>query len=652
MAAAYFLSGGFGVFFIAAAAALLIFAAFRKKIMVLPAASAIVGFLLMTMYVQLYCAPVLSYAGKTVQGEILVDEIKSADEKGVEFTGTMNLGGRSVKVLFSGQNYVDSGWSAVVEAELDTADKGLQVWNLSKGILLSGEIKEYKSITPKSGGIAGIFRSLRRGLSGKLRENLSGESRELAMAMLFGDDDNLSPSLSEYVKISGAAHYTAVSGAHFAVLAAVLLGIMQSKRRRVKSWISLAIAPMALLFFGPTMSVLRASLMFFLYSLGMIFLRKSNTLNSLCLAVTAILLFNPGSILDIGFIMSVLGVLGAGVVGMEISDRVCEDLLPEKIQPLFPVVRTLIISLCAVVCTSPVSAAVFHGISLSGVLVSSLLVPLITVSMLFTVLLGITGMPLLAVPVDLAMKLICLVVKFFGKNRGTWLTMDFESAWIIPAVCAVLLLAGVYLRRECLKYIGCAEVVLVLFSMTMPLIKSDNRSEVRFVGNYYTSAAVIFRQNEAAVFISGNGVGLSESISRCMREHGAVKISCLAAFDADFSGAMTISELSEMCPVDKVFTNAFAKEYLPEENVQAVSGKRLSVSGITFAGAKVNDSDTAANIVLYNGSSSEIPENKAGRAVYFFSSEKELPENGVNARQDRDYCLQLDMPEMIIEVEQ
>lgn len=648
MTAAYFGSGGFGVFFIAAAAAVLIFAAIKQKLLILPAASAIIGFILMSLYVIFYCQPIMSYSGKTVIGEVRVNEILSADESGLEFVGTINLGGLSANVRFSGDNYVDEGWTALVEANLEAPDEEYLLRNLSKGILLSGEITEYRSIVPGNTGLAGFFGIIRQSLSEKLCENLSGENAELAMAMLFGEDENLSPALSEYIKISGAAHYTAVSGAHFSVLAAVVLSTISSKRRKLKTVISLATAPAALLFFGFSPSVLRASLMFLLYSLAMLVFRKANTLNSLCLAVTAMLIINPATVLDIGFVMSVLGVLGAGVAGTEIGDRICEDLLPEKAQPVFPLVRVTVVSLCAVICTAPVSAAVFHGISLSGILVSILLIPLITICMMFTLLLGITQMTFLAVPINLSLSLVRIIVEFFGKNRGMWLTLDYEYAWIPPAVCAVLLIAGVYLRREMLKYIGGASAFLVLFSLSMPLYVSGNRSEIRFVGNYYTNAAVVIQHNEAAVFVSGNGVGLAESISRCMREHGAVKITCLAAFEADFSGAMAISELSDICPVDVVYTNSFAKALLPKLNVEEAVGQTLSVSGITLASAKVTDSETSADIVLYHGIGSDIPDNKAGKAVYFFSSDKKLPENGVNARQNKDYCIKMNLPEAVI----
>ena len=651
MAVAYFCSDSFGVVFLAAAVAVLVFSAIKRRTWVLSAVSAIFGFVLMSFYIVFYCQPIISFAGETVTGEIVVSEKVSSDESGAEFVGTMNLGGRKADILFSGKDFLEEGWKAVVTAELAIPDNERELKNLSKGIFLSGEISEYGEITPAGTGFVGGIKKVRQSLIQVLRENLSGESRELALAILFGEDEELSPTLSEYIRISGTAHYTAVSGAHFAVLAAVILSLLKNKGHLYQSLLSIAIAPIALLFFGPTPSVFRASLMFLLNGIAGLILRKPDTLNSLCFAVTVILTVNPGTLLDIGFAMSVLGVLGAGVVGTELGNWVCYDLLQGNHKRLFPIIQTFVVSICAVICTSPVSVAVFKGVSLSGAIVSVLLIPLMTLGMTFALLMGITGIVPFGLVVDIAMKAAGFVVKLFGKHRGFWLTMDFEGAPILAAICAILIFLAVYLRKNHIGFVLKTTAVVSLFAMIMPIVVESNRSEMRFVGNYYTNAAVIIQKNEAAVFISGNGAGLSESISRSMREHGAVKITCLVAFDADFGGAVAINRLSEMCPVDMIYTNAFAAGYLNNPNTKIAESGRLDISGITLASAEIGDTETAANVVLYHGRASTVPENKADAAIYFFATEKELPENGFNARLNRDFRIKLNMPQIEISID-
>ena len=128
-----------------------------------------------------------------------------------------------------------------------------------------------------------------------------------------------------------------------------------------------------------------------------------------------------------------------------------------------------------------------------------------------------------------------------------------------------------------------------------------------------------------------------------MREHGAVKIACIAAFDADYGGALAIRELSRMVEIDAVYSNEIAKGVLTEMNVTVVpEGARLSVSGITFDSAKPSDKDVFADIVLYNGRFTKTAESAARYAVYFSSGEKELPENWHNARRDKEFYIRLE----------
>lgn len=641
MLTAYF-GGGLlcGIFSAAAAAAVACFAVKRSKLL-LCAVGALWGAAVMSLYVFVYCDPILEYSGETVPADITVKEVTETAGDTEELIAELDLGGRKAKVRLSSPYVLYEGYRAEVVLELAETDNEKLLQNLSEGILLSGEVTELKTARYGSAGLSGELRALRGILCGKLYENVFGDSGDLAGAMLFGMDERLSPSLREKLKICGASHYTAVSGAHFSVFAAVLLGMIPESRRKTRKLFSLLFAPAAVLFFGPSPSVMRASVMFLLYSFSSLIYRKADTLNSLCVAIIVICTFSPGTILDAGFAMSVLGVFGAGVAGREVSANLC-GLLPDKLKKISPVITILSVSVCAVICTSPVSAAAFKGVSLAGAVVSVILMPLMTIAMTFAVLMALLQMSILSVPVDLSMKAALAVIDFFGRFRGMWLTLDFEGAWILAALCAVLLVFAVFGNMKVFTFSVKCIAVLSVFSMTMSLVTCESRSEIRFVGNYSTNAAVLIEKNEAVVFISGSGTGLAAGISRTMREHGAVKIACIAVFDADYGGALAIRELSELTEIDVVYSNELARGLLKDMNVQTVpGGSRLSVSGITIAAAKSSDKETTADIVLYNGRITKTPESSAAYAVYFSGTEKEMPENWHNARREKDFYIKL-----------
>lgn len=648
MLLAYF-AGSVSAWIIPAAAVLTVVAAAKKNKLSACFAGFCAGVVLMTLHINFYCKPILSYAGKTVRAEFTVGEILSNSENRVEFIGKMNLGGLSANVRLSGGRFVEEGGVCEATISLDNTDSQYLTQNLAKGILLSGDIEEFHSVQPAKPSFITVIGAVRRDFSAALRENVQGESGEIAMAILFGRDEFLTQKFSEQVKISGIAHYTAVSGTHFAILAAVLLQIVPQNRRRLKSVLSILTAVTAVVFFGATASVMRASAMFIINALAPLFRRRSETLNTLCLAVMALLLISPGAVLDIGFGMSVFGVFGAGVVAPKISEKLCE-LLPEKAKFLSAAVRAVSVSFCALVCTAPISVAVFKGVSLCAVFTSIAVMPLMTVGMTFMLLLGVTGNGVLAVPIDLAMRLVSAIVKFFGQARGMYLSLDFAGAWVLAAICAVLLTVGAFgtikTMRRCLEGTAAA----VLLSMLISMYTVENRREIRFVGNSYTNAAVAFYGREAVVFVSGSGSGLADDISRCLREHGAVRISVLAAFEADYSGALSLKELTEMVETGEVFTSENAAPVLKDAKI-AENPARLSLNGITIACAKVGDRETAADFVLFHGYSKRT-ENSAGTAIYFANSTRVLPENAVNVRAEREYAVKISGEVLSVKVEQ
>lgn len=223
--------------------------------------------------------------------------------------------------------------------------------------------------------------------------------------------------------------------------------MMSDNRRRAKSAFSLALALGGILFFGPTKSVLRASTMFFIGGLAGFFKRKADTLNSLCISIILITMFRPQNILDVGFTMSVTGVFGAGVVGPRLADRFTA-VIPKRVKWLNFPVRAITISTSAMLCTAPISAAIFGGVSMLGAVVTLILAPLITVAMASMLVAAVTGLWFFSVPMELSMRIAAAIIRFFGKWRWLYINMDSVGSWVFPLACAVLISILCVIRNQ------------------------------------------------------------------------------------------------------------------------------------------------------------------------------------------------------------
>lgn len=642
MLTVFFGGGVFGAIVFAAASAALALLAVKKKKAAVCAAGALCGVLLMTAYIETYYKPVSSHAGETLSARIFVRDVVSRSGQSEEIIAKTKLGGKTVKLRLTCPEALPEDHIAEATIELEAARGDDLAENLANGIFLSGEITEIISSEYNGADIYSVFRVIRGRFFGRLSANVFGDSKQLAAAMLFGEKNELSPALSEMLRVSGAAHYTAVSGAHFAVLAAALLAVIPQRRRRTRFIVSLMFAPAGLLFYGASPSVLRASVMFLLYSLAMAVNRKSNALNSLCIAVTVIPIFSPSTIVDAGFAMSVLGVFGVGVVGPALSEKLCE-FIPDKAKRAFsPIVTALTCSVCAVICTAPVSAAIFGSVSLLGAVTSLLLAPLMSAAMTCMLLLGALELRLFAIPINWAMRIAGFIIKTLGKCRSLCVSLDFKGAWVL---CALLALTVTVCAFSELKFftrisgIACAFAAVIAAAS---LITVFNRHEVRFVGNTNSSAAIVFNKNSAEVFIAGGGDGLSVSIASALRERGAVRITKIAAYDADYGGALAIKELSRMLPIDEVCSNKIAEGLLPKLNVTVSPEDGIfRTSGVTIAAATVSSVVPSANILLYTGRMDKAENSPAKTAVYFSKTEYALPENFHNARIEEGFCVAL-----------
>ncbi|MBX2981554.1 MAG: ComEC/Rec2 family competence protein [Flavobacteriales bacterium] len=164
-----------------------------------------------------------------------------------------------------------------------------------------------------------LFEQARQHISGWLLESgLPDRERALAKAILLGMRDELARDQNQAFVRSGTIHVLAVSGTHVGIIyVAVLWGLSflgKDKRSRLIRGIMALIALWAyagLTGFSP--SVLRATIMFSLFTLAEMSRGRTESLNSLAFAAIGLLLWDPLMLMHLGFQLSFLAVLGIAV---------------------------------------------------------------------------------------------------------------------------------------------------------------------------------------------------------------------------------------------------------------------------------------------------------------------------------------------------
>ncbi len=165
------------------------------------------------------------------------------------------------------------------------------------------KIKKAKPV-PGSFSFSAIRYSAKQFIKKMLLEKVpSKESRSLLQALLIGDIEDR--RMTFFFQKMGLQHILAISGFHFALLAAFLqtaLGWLFS--RKVSLVLLLLVISSYAFLIGPSPSVLRAWITISLYFIAILVHRRASALNILGAALLIELSFNPVIICDLGFQLS------------------------------------------------------------------------------------------------------------------------------------------------------------------------------------------------------------------------------------------------------------------------------------------------------------------------------------------------------------
>ncbi len=227
-----------------------------------------------------------------------------------------------------------------------------------------------------------ILYSWRKNMSATYQKaGFDGEEGALINALTTGNKTVLGKDLKTHYSRAGISHILALSGFHLSVIYAMLNMLMLGRvavLRRVWLRNVLIIASLWVftLLVGAPPSLVRSAIMCSLMSVAPCFGRESLSVNSMTFAATVMLVFNPLVLMDVGFQLSFVSVLGICIIARPLNERLCVN----------PIVKffigTVVVSAVCSVFTAPLVAYHFHSVPLLSVL-TNLLVGILSVVILY-----------------------------------------------------------------------------------------------------------------------------------------------------------------------------------------------------------------------------------------------------------------------------
>lgn len=389
------------------------------------------------------------------------------------------------------------------------------------------------SVVSKDGGdplfarLLSLKAILRREIAKALPEPHAG----LLTGILLGDESGMSPQLKDDFSRVGASHIVAISGFNMVVVSAIVIRVLSSLFSRNAAIVAIgAVAVIAVysLFVGASPSILRAALMSSLLVIGNQLKRRAFLPASLAFSTLLLSLGDPNVLLDIGFQLSFLAVLGLGLFADPLSQRFAAFLdrrLPPNLATLLHsfLNEPLIVSVAAQFATLPLIILYFGRLSLVALPVNLLIVP----AQSAVLILGLLAVGIAVFAPALGMLLFwadMIALSWTISVVRAFAQLDFADVAIamdgrIIQFFYIALIGGAmihaarpplwqhikqFVRRNTLVMsTAAASLILLMLTLAMLLSRSDGKLHVWLLDVGHSNAALVQTPGGAQILVDG-----------------------------------------------------------------------------------------------------------------------------------------------------
>ncbi len=279
--------------------------------------------------------------------------------------------------------------------------------------------------------------------------NLSPPHSDVLSAMILGQNFSVPGHLRESMIRSGTWHLMVVSGAHTALLAGVVAGILKiiRVRRNVRFVITIILLAGYCILTGSSNSVVRATVMIAAYLVTFLVRRPYNFLNTLAFAALAILVFKPLELFNLGFELSFLSVFFIFWLYPGFKRAVPENL--KKLQAASAAADCFCVSCGAWLGTFPLLAYVFNSVSIIACFANIVAAPLAMMVISSGLVLIVFGLfcPFFLGPIAISTQ---TLISIFINVHHALSNLPWSSISVpgIPVFMLILSYSGIMLLRN------------------------------------------------------------------------------------------------------------------------------------------------------------------------------------------------------------
>ncbi len=335
---------------------------------------------------------------------------------------------------------------------------------------------------------------MRVAINTRIRAALSGETGEIAVALITGEQGGISEEVKQAMRDSGLAHILSISGLHMVIMAGTVFWVVRallalwprlSLNYPIKKWAAaaaLAAASFYLALSGAAVPTVRSWIMMSIVLIAMMLDRPALTMRNVALAALLILVVAPQSLFDPSFEMSFAAVVALVALFEWLATRERAGLA--DVSPVWRalhrgwglVAGAALTTLVASTAIAPFAVYHFHRMTEYGLIANLLAAPIVSLLIMPMALLALVAMPLglEAWPLK-AMGLGITMMVGIGKWVAGWPGAVTVLPQISGIALVLIVLGGLWL---CLWQTRTRALGLVIAALGLALAPPSTRPDV------------------------------------------------------------------------------------------------------------------------------------------------------------------------------
>lgn len=277
-------------------------------------------------------------------------------------------------------------------------------------------------------------------------------------ALTIGDKSYLGDGFLENIRFSGVSHIMVVSGLHLAIICRFLMYVLNKFfNKKLSALICLISIAFIVALCSFSVSSLRSGFMYAIMLLGVILLKRPDSINSLCIAATAILILNPFAIANVSFQLSFAATLGIILICPLIINKAKQFIPKNKFYKIsYAICELLALNFAATITTLPICVYQFGELSIispvTNILISysvtaSLILAQVSLLMSLIPYAEFVYMPIIFI-CGLVTRYINWIINTLGSLKWASVSVNNNSAFVILMIYAAIFVALYYFKRS------------------------------------------------------------------------------------------------------------------------------------------------------------------------------------------------------------